>query len=391
MINDSMFLLVKPTHECNLKCEYCYDKNEKQKVKNKKISDETIKQISKLAFNSYSKINWIWHGGEPLTIPMNNYTNWTEIINSFNKRDCKIEFGMQSNGSFFNSNIKKILEGLKIKYNISYDLINDNEKRINSKKIHEIDPYGQLAPITVVDLESSYKLIDTYEKMKLSKRKYTFNKIFLNKEMEESIKDYTENWKKYFEHYIFDKDCVNDDYLFHSIFNKIFGINKKISFCAEINCINHFLCVNPDGDVFPCDRFGLSNGERYKYNNVFDYKFSMNEYKETEGYKNFKNDLAIARESCKECDISIWCTGNCKANRVGEDGVIDVSKLNEYDCYFYKTIYNFIFDTIYNLKIEDFLSLNPFIYSTIFEEKILIKCFIKKMKEEEIDDKFIVG
>ncbi|MGL5715511.1 MAG: radical SAM protein [Paraclostridium sp.] len=390
MKRDSMFLLVKPTHECNLSCEYCYDAKEKLTCENKIIKDEAIEKISKLCSETYFYVNWIWHGGEPLMVSTENYKKWHKGILE-NTKGMELEFGMQSNGALYTKEIKKDLQDLGVKYTISYDIINDNEKRKNAKKIQSIDPYGELGAITVVDFDSSFKLIETYEFLKISKRKITFNKIFLDKKTNENMEQYADNWIAYFKHYIFDKACIKDDIFFHSIFNKIFGIDKSSSFCAENKCINKFLSVNPDGKVFPCDRFGVNNADHYCYGNVEDYKYSMNEYIFTDGFNKYKDDLLKADEKCKGCEISVWCAGGCKANRVDSDGKINVSVLNEYDCIFYKKVYSFIFDTIFNLKVEEFIDLNPNIYEDIFEEKIMLKCFIDGIKRNELDDKFIVG
>lgn len=391
MRDDNIFLLVKPTHNCNLNCEYCYDAPERNLIKNKIINDKTIKKASELAFNCYNSIKWVWHGGEPLLAGVDNLTKWMDIINSNAKKRHELIFAMQSNGTLYNDEFKKLFEEKKVKYSVSYDFINQNEKRKLKRDITDIDPLGKISCINVIDYQSSFKLIDTYEKLKVIPRKISFNKIFLDKETYENIETYTENWIKYFHHYIFDKECIKDDNLFHSIFNKIFGIDKNVSFCAEGNCINRFLCVNPDGDLTSCDRFGKVNAERYSFGNIHDFEFSLNEYKLTKGYENYINDIKIAEEKCKDCDISIWCTGGCKANRVNEHGIIDLSKLNEYDCYFYKKVYNFIFNTIFNLRIDQLLDINPNIYNAIFEEKIMLKFIIEKIKEAEKDEKFTVN
>ena len=61
-------LLVKPTHGCNLDCQYCYDKPFRTKFGNKVMSFEIVRHILDLATKHAKNISWIWHGGEPTIV-----------------------------------------------------------------------------------------------------------------------------------------------------------------------------------------------------------------------------------------------------------------------------------------------------------------------------------
>jgi len=57
--------IIKPTHECNLACKYCYIEDSiKQGKMNFKTLKNTIQQL--LNLTKRDRINFIWHGGEPL-------------------------------------------------------------------------------------------------------------------------------------------------------------------------------------------------------------------------------------------------------------------------------------------------------------------------------------
>lgn len=382
MLKENVNLLIKPTHECNLNCTYCYDRGEKESVKNKEMSEELISRISRLVFNGYKNVNWTWHGGEPLLIPLETYKKWTDKIKENATYDNGIKFSMQSNGVLLDREKTLNLKDLGVDVSISYDFINQNKNRGLKKDILKIDPYSELGSINVIDYESSFKLIEVYEKLKHSKRTVSFNKIFLNNEVDKNIEQYTENWRKYFLHYLYDVNCVKKDRTFDSYFNSIFAMDKSEVLCSESRCVGNFLSVNPDGDVFICDRFGIKNGSKYQLNNISNYDFSLLEYKESNGYKNLLEDIKESKKKCNNCEILPFCNGGCLADRVDADRKIDVSVIHDELCFFNKEIYFFIFNEIFNIKKENLLDLNPFVYEMIFKNRIAMKFIIEEIESE---------
>lgn len=384
MLKNNIVVLVKPTHNCNLDCEYCYDKEEKGQIKNSLIKNETIDKISTLLKNAYKNVNWTWHGGEPLTVSIEQYEKY---MKSINKTLCNVNFSMQSNGTLLDEKIDSFLDRNKIDLSISYDYTNNNKNRKHNVKISEMDPEGKRSVINVIDLESSNLLIDFYEKNKSSSRNVSFNKIFLDKETDSNLEKYTDNFIEYFRYYIYDNMCVKEDRMFKSYFEKIFGLIDKCSImCNHEDCLNKFLSINPDGDVFNCDRFGLKNAKKYRFNNVDDYKFTMLEYKETDGYKTLLNDILKFKKECHGCRIENLCSGGCLADRVDDLGNINVSLKNESECYFNKRVYSFIFETIFNLTKDELLDINPFIYEAIFANKIMLKFMIDEMQGDILNE-----
>ncbi|MGL5313765.1 MAG: radical SAM protein [Peptostreptococcaceae bacterium] len=384
MLKNNIVVLVKPTQECNLDCSYCYDKDEKHLIKNKKMPVETVKKISTLLKNAYKNVNWTWHGGEPLLVPVEQYEMYMAEINKTLKN---VSFSMQSNGTLIDEKIDKFLEENKIDLSISYDYTNGNKNRNHEIKISDMDPEGKRSVINVIDLESSEFLINFYEKNKSSSRNISFNKIFLDKETDDNVELYTDNFIKYFNYYIYDNMCVKEDRMFKSFFEKIFGIRNKCSImCNHEDCLNKFLSVNPDGFVFNCDRFGTNKADKYCFGNVDEYKFTMLEYKETQGYSNLVNDIIEFKKKCDGCEISSLCTGGCLADRVDSNGKIDVTIMDKNECYFNKKVYSFIFNTIFNLKKEELLDINPFVYEAIFENKIILKFMIDEIQGDVLNE-----
>lgn len=384
MVKNNIIALVKPTHNCNLNCTYCYDKVEKCGANNEVMTNEMVEKIATLLENAYANVNWTWHGGEPLLIPKEKYIEFHNIINKkkFNKTFC-----MQTNGTLLNKEWRDILNDLEIYPSISYDFTNKNKNRGHSANIGRLDPMGKYPAINVIDFDSSRFLIDVYETLKNGNRCVSFNKMFLNSEVDDNIVEYVNNWKEYFDHYLYDKDAVREDRFLMSYFNKLFSINSNLrNLCDKANCLNNFISVNPTGNVYHCDRFGDSSASKYCFGNVMNYEFTILEYKESEGYKRMVKDMLSFNEGCYNCEIANICSGMCLANRVDENGLIDLTKRMDAECYFEKEMFKHVFNSIFNLKKENLIYINPIIYEKIFEEKIILKFMIPEIQEGVLDE-----
>ncbi|MGL5712809.1 MAG: radical SAM protein, partial [Paraclostridium sp.] len=346
-------------------------------------SGERVKKTASLLSNAFSEVNWTWHGGEPLTVDMKHYREFHNLIS---ESGLKVSYQLQTNGTLLTKEIRADLKELSINASLSYDFTNKNVNRKHAVNIGKMDPFCDYSAINVVDLKSSYNLIDVYETTKNGKRNISFNKIFLSEEAESSIVEYVENWKKYFKHYLFDESCVKQDRFIMSYFNKIFGITNDGLLCDKENCLNKFISVNPEGDVFHCDRFGNANAQKYCFGNVDDYEFTMLEYKQSKGYEKMIEDILKFKEDCFDCEIVGLCEGICLANRVNNEGKLDLSYHSKTECYFEKEFFSYIFETVFNLGKEDLLYLNPIIFNSIFENKIVLKFMIKEIQRRGLDE-----
>ena len=64
-------LLVMPTDQCNMRCKYCFHGNSGY---SKEIMDlEIFKKVILSIVDKWSRVQIVWHGGEPLCVPLEFY------------------------------------------------------------------------------------------------------------------------------------------------------------------------------------------------------------------------------------------------------------------------------------------------------------------------------
>lgn len=377
-MRNSINILCKPTHECNMNCEYCYDKKEKNLVKNKKMPFEILEQAIKITLKDFDNITWIWHGGEATLMGKEFYEKALEIFDKYKTEKHKIEFLMQSNGK----NIKETRQWLKelnIRPGYSYDITNENKNRDKADVLKYLEKEDGI--ISVVT-EDSLDLVKYFEKYK-NKNFLSFNKVFFNdKNKKYDIDKFFEGYKKLFDFILWDKESVIEKTISNYI-NMI--LNTKDVQCSCEQCLGNFININPDGFLFTCDRFGMEDTE-YCLGNVNDYKHMLECFSSNGFYKIVSEDFEFRKNNCEKCEINMFCKNICKANRINENNKIKVSEYNYYECEFRRKIINYIFETLFNLSKKDLEKINKNIYKLLMENKFVFKFILDDLKEQKVID-----
>jgi uncharacterized protein len=88
-------------------------------------------------------------------------------------------------------------------------------------------------------------------------------------------------------------------------------IYKRISGCGSGT---EYMAVTPWGDLYPCHQF--VGEDKYKLGNIFDGVTN------TEAQDEFAACNVYAREECRNCWASLYCSGGCAANAFHSTGSV---------------------------------------------------------------------
>jgi uncharacterized protein len=92
------FLILQPTPFCNISCKYCYLPHRSLKAR---MTPETITRIFSELFASGwvgEELDIVWHAGEPLTLPIDYYTQAFRTIARLAPDGTRIQHAFQTNG-----------------------------------------------------------------------------------------------------------------------------------------------------------------------------------------------------------------------------------------------------------------------------------------------------
>jgi uncharacterized protein len=122
-------LIIQASPFCNINCSYCYltDRSDKERIK-----PETVLKIFERIIDEklyYNKFTFLWHAGEPTTVPINLYEEIFSLINEKCPDDLKITHSFQTNGTLLNQNWCDFFK----KHNCRIGVSIDGPKHIHDK------------------------------------------------------------------------------------------------------------------------------------------------------------------------------------------------------------------------------------------------------------------
>lgn len=118
----SPLIVIQGTPFCNIDCTYCYLPN---RLDNQRMSDEILLATYERVFSSsllQGNLRFLWHAGEPLTLPMSFYEQAVLWSGAFAGRFGKTcSHAMQSNGLLLDHNWVAFIQRYGIRLGLSLD------------------------------------------------------------------------------------------------------------------------------------------------------------------------------------------------------------------------------------------------------------------------------
>ncbi|MGL5151405.1 MAG: radical SAM protein [Clostridium sp.] len=360
--NKYLNVLVIPTEFCNMRCKYCF--HNEYNEGNERMSYETLEKIFRAILPHYNEVSFIWHGGEPLSMGINFFKRIIELQNKYNVNSIKIDNKIQSNLTLLNKELAEFLVENKFGVGGSFDGIKNDITRGNTKDIlkgrevlkNENKNCGMIQVVSNMNIDS---LIESYEDFKKKNINYTINMYIKpgnisTNELSLSKDVLIKKMCELFDYWLHDVRCNIHIKYFYTIIDYI--LNKRKSICTYTSCIGKWICIRPNGDITPCNRY-FPNEYTYGNINKFD---NVIEAFNSEGINNLLKQSIIRREKCKSCSIYDFCSGGCNNVALNENGIENNGGLS---CEFLKEMYMYIEDKILNVKLftEDELKekINP--------------------------------
>ncbi|MBD2750751.1 GRRM system radical SAM/SPASM domain protein [Microvirga sp. BT688] len=134
-------LVLQPTPFCNIDCSYCYLSNRTSKAR---MSLQTLDLACRRIFESSligSSLDVAWHGGEPLTVPIDWYLEAVDLMAKRSNGEVELQHFFQTNGLLINSKWIRFFFEIGAKVGISIDgpadLHDANRRARHGRGTHE--------------------------------------------------------------------------------------------------------------------------------------------------------------------------------------------------------------------------------------------------------------
>ncbi len=337
-------MCINISHDCNLRCEYCFAAKGDFGQGRCLMPLETAKKaIDFIIANSGTRRNLEvdFFGGEPL-MNFDVVKQTVEYARSIEKQHNKnFRFTITTNGL--------LLDDEKTEY-INREMNNavlslDGRKEVNDRM--RVTPNGKGCYDVIVPKyqklvagrgDKDYYIRGTFTKYNLDFtndvlhfRDLGFDQLSIEPVVSDPKLDYSikyEDLPRVFEEYerladtIINSRKKGDRYNF---FHFMIDLNqgpcaiKRLRGCG---CGNEYVAVTPQGDIYPCHQFvGM---EQFKMGNLHDGTFN------TEMKEDFARANVYSKENCKDCWAKFYCSGGCNANNFQYEG--DIRKSHKTSC-----------------------------------------------------------
>jgi len=317
-------LIVKVVSSCNLACRYC----DADIYSNQRMRYDTLYTLIEKTLRSFDSVNFIWHGGEPLSLGLDFYKKVMAIEDELVDKRHSVRNSLQTNGTLLNNEWLEFFDKNKFSFGISFDgseTIHDKNRVFKNGKGSHSNVTNAIRLIQEKHMNVGIIAVVTEETVKLNPEE------FLGFFLDNGIKNISLNWErprfnlnevnglerdKYSEfiNKLFDvwyKKCSLEVNIreFRSIMNALAG--GRSNFCILAGeCIGKYFGISPDGDVYHCDEFMFD--DNYKLGNIAIHDFKDILISEKIKLLSSRNQGQIEKLRCKWINV---CNGGCPKDR----------------------------------------------------------------------------
>lgn len=298
---NTFYLIIQPTLNCNFRCVYCYQEHRKDRLNN--IDAEKIIKFVENKCKDVKKLKVGWFGGEPM-LEIDTICRLTEKFKKIcEENNCKYEATITSNGYLFSDENIELLDNLSIKnVQITIDGMND----YHDKKRPLINGQGSFQRIR----DNIIKLLETGINIVL--------RINVNEENYSNICEVFDIIPENYRHKVIinisnifqNKTQLNCYHLYRTSIDKGYTYYDKVNNLIKCEaCALNSVTIDPNCNVTFCAVLS----EKQHYYGTINENGNIN-LKDQAFYFKFNNTSAFDSEMCKECNQLPMCLGGCKLN-----------------------------------------------------------------------------
>jgi len=329
-MNKSIEIIIKPTKICNLSCSYCYvpEKYKNDQFMDHSIVHEIIRKSTQYC-ESGGKVNFIWHGSEPLCAGLEFYQYAVETQKKYLLPE-QFSNGIQSNGTLLDNKTVEFFKENNFGIGISLDgpeyIHNKNRffkngsgsfhqvmKNISLLRKYDVK-FGAIAVLSQINIKKARELYNFFKTEGIS---WKFNPLVPLPELKQYNEiaitpgEYGDFGKELFDYWYDDADESNSIYTFEQIVeNILFQSRRPPTGCNfSSSCQYSFISIEPNGDIYPCGRF--EGTKDLFFGNIIENDLSSifaSELKERLSKRVQHNN------ECQSCSFLKLCNSGCMHN-----------------------------------------------------------------------------
>ncbi|MDR1955075.1 MAG: radical SAM protein [Candidatus Methanoplasma sp.] len=319
-------VIINPTLECNIDCRHCYHTPEERS--SVKMSLDTLEMLFSKLSKEYESVWFIWHGGEPLLMPFEFYKGAMAVQEKyFGRNSHRTGNTIQTNGTLLEKRFidfcREKMMNIGISFEGPYNDVLRNKTDVVKKKLEYLCDKERVFSVTsTISSETASKQKEIYESFRSNKTAVSFVPVIpagcaACGNTVPDAGEYIRSSIECFDAWLSDKDAeipLIPHYLY--VLNAL-GEPAE-SDCAHASCLTKWLCVYPNGDLYPC---GKGCPSEFMLGNLSDIN-KISEVFNTKGFERIIRGTIERRNKCiEECSLFDYCNGGCSIDAYYESGI----------------------------------------------------------------------
>jgi uncharacterized protein len=312
------------------------------------MSIELLDRLFRLVSEEYESAWFIWHGGEPLMLSLQFYRDAIAAQEKhFGKDSHRIGNTVQTNGIRLDRKFMEFCREKKINVGVSYEGPGNNVLRERTSDVE--DNLNMLTKrehvfsvSSTVSSEMASEQTSLYEYFRDRRMAVSLSPVIpagcaaLRHELVPDVGEYVKGSIAAFDRWLADADAeipLIPHYLY--LLNALGEPTE--SDCAHSSCLTKWLCVYPDGSLYPCAKGRLPE---FRMCGLGDVERISDAFL-TDGFRKMLAGTVERREKCRSCEIFDHCGGGCSMDACYEGGIENNGNPS---CRIYKEIFTHIKD-----------------------------------------------
>lgn len=329
-----MNFIIKTTTECNFRCTYCSEGNQKPQNLPLPVFQKLVDEIPTLLSDKKEELTILWHGGEPLLWGRERLdaamTYAEEKLAGYN-----LHFSMQSNGYLLDHDeTLKMLDKHHVRVGISLDGYQENHDAVrqtkegystwnqiieNIKRLQEMDLFGGILMVYRGE-EDPGKVFDFLEHTgipcKINPLLHFGRAADQEKESQKKQENYVDFLIQLYKFSVQSDAKIIIDPI-EKILDAILG-RSPIQECSfSGTCGKNILCLYADGKMGLCGRD--SETREFIYGDLNSQSL-LDIYHTEQAEKVRRRSQYIREHDCGTCDIFQYCHGGCPYEALHSSG-----------------------------------------------------------------------
>lgn len=318
-------VVIKPTLACNMSCRHCYHSPEELSSKGR-ISFDRIEHLFSMLSREYDSVWFVWHGGEPLTLPFSFYKKVFELEDRyFGPHRCGNT--IQTNGLTLDRKFVKFCRDRQVNIGISHEgpwdgLLREQGEKVEST-IRTMSEDGRVFSVnSTICREDQDRQAEIYRHFRDIGASLSLVPVLpvgctaCHRELVPDPDEYIRRSNEAFDEWLHDADAKTPLAPHYLYVLSVLG-NPQFNDCAHSSCLTKWLCMYPNGDLYPCAK---PCPPAMRLCNIDDIR-SISEVFRTDGFAEILKGSVVRRQKCQSCDLYGYCMGGCSIDAYYESGI----------------------------------------------------------------------